>query len=138
MAKMRCSIGPPNRVANLLPSSTPQAPPKVKPASNCSGGCAAPRYIRKPVPETRAITAIEVAVAASIDNGLTSLFEIKIDHFERITYLMKKYRDLPMDLADASLVILAETIGEGGILSTDRRDFHTYRWKERKPFQNLL
>ena len=24
------------------------------------------------------------------------------------------------------------------ILSTDRRDFRTYRWKNRKPFKNLL
>jgi predicted nucleic acid-binding protein len=51
---------------------------------------------------------------------------------------MVKYRDLPMDLADASLVILAEELGHGRILSTDTRDYRTYRWKNRKPFQNLL
>jgi len=51
---------------------------------------------------------------------------------------MQKYADLPMDLADASLVILAEKLGHGRILSTDMRDFQTYRWKNRKPFQNLL
>lgn len=44
---------------------------------------------------------------------------------------MKQYSDLPMDLADASLVLLAEEIGHGRIVSTDRRDFHTYRWKNR-------
>lgn len=43
-----------------------------------------------------------------------------------------------MDLADASLVMAAEKIGQGNILSTDRRDFDTYRWKNRKPFHNLL
>ena len=32
---------------------------------------------------------------------------------------MQKYRDLPMDLADASLVILAEELGSGQILSVD-------------------
>ena len=52
--------------------------------------------------------------------------------------LMQKYRDLPMDLADASLVLLAEQLGSGRILSTDERDFKTYRWKSRKPFKNLL
>lgn len=36
---------------------------------------------------------------------------------------MKQYSDLPMDLADASLVLLAEEIGHGRIVSTDRRDF---------------
>jgi predicted nucleic acid-binding protein len=43
-----------------------------------------------------------------------------------------------MDLADASLVILAEELGTGDILSTDQRDFGAYRWKSRKPFRNLL
>ena len=52
--------------------------------------------------------------------------------------LIKKYADLPMDLADASLVILAEELGHGRILSTDLRYFRTYRWKNHNPFQNLL
>lgn len=56
----------------------------------------------------------------------------------RILRLMKDYADLPMDLADASLVILAERLEDGRILSTDERDFRTYRWKNRRPFKNLL
>jgi predicted nucleic acid-binding protein len=52
--------------------------------------------------------------------------------------LMRRYRDLPMDLADASLVILAEQLGEGRILSTDLRDFAGYRWKNTRPFTNVL
>jgi uncharacterized protein len=52
--------------------------------------------------------------------------------------LMRRYANLPMDLADASLVLLAEHLGHGRILSTDRRDFGAYRWKNRKPFKNLL
>lgn len=43
-----------------------------------------------------------------------------------------------MDLADASLVLVAEEFGEGRIVSTDERDFHTYRWKNHHPFSNLL
>jgi predicted nucleic acid-binding protein len=43
-----------------------------------------------------------------------------------------------MDFADASLVLLAGQLGDGRILSTDERDFRTYRWKSRKPFHNLL
>jgi predicted nucleic acid-binding protein len=42
------------------------------------------------------------------------------------------------DLADASLVILAEELGSGQILSVDYRDFNTYRWNDMEPFQNLL
>ena len=51
---------------------------------------------------------------------------------------MQHYADLPMDLADASLVVLAEELGSGRIFSTDQRDFHAYRWKNRRPFRNLL
>lgn len=55
-----------------------------------------------------------------------------------IASMMRRYAKLPMDLADASLVLLAEHLGHGRILSTDQRDFRTYRWKTRKPFHNLL
>ncbi len=58
--------------------------------------------------------------------------------YARVPELMRRYADLPMDLADASLVLLAEHLGHGRILSTDRRDFRTYRFKNRKPFQNLM
>jgi len=56
----------------------------------------------------------------------------------RMVYLMRRYSNLPMDLADASLVLLAEQLGEGRILSTDRRYFSGYRWKNTHPFTNLL
>jgi predicted nucleic acid-binding protein len=55
------------------------------------------------------------------------VFDLKTKHCQRIEELMQKYRDLPMDLADASLVILAEELGSGQILSVDYRDFNTYR-----------
>jgi uncharacterized protein len=59
-------------------------------------------------------------------------------HSKRMIQAMEKYADLPMDLADASLVVLAEHLGHGRILTTDQRDFHAYRWKSQHPFQNLL
>jgi len=43
-----------------------------------------------------------------------------------------------MDLADASMVVLADELGHGRILSTDQRDFSAYRWKNHEPFENLL
>ena len=66
------------------------------------------------------------------------LFTLDASHLPRIGRLMHQYADLPMDLADASLVILAEHLGHGRIVSTDRRDFRTYRWKNHHPFHNLL
>ncbi len=44
----------------------------------------------------------------------------------RILDLMAQYRDRPMDLADASLVTLAEAAGYERIFSIDS-DFHVYR-----------
>jgi predicted nucleic acid-binding protein len=70
--------------------------------------------------------------------GLFRLFTIENQHLPRMAKLMKQYADLPMDLADASLVLLAEELGHGRVVSTDRRDFHTYRWKNQHPFTNLL
>lgn len=70
--------------------------------------------------------------------GLFSLFTIGESHLPRMAQLMTQYADLPMDLADASLVLLAEELGHGRIVSTDRRDFQTYRWKNHQPFSNLL
>lgn len=40
---------------------------------------------------------------------------------------MQKYKDLPMDLADVSLVILTEELGHGQILSVDYQDFQVIR-----------
>lgn len=78
------------------------------------------------------------AFVESAMRGAFEIFEIAPQKLPAVLALMRKYRSLPMDWADASLVLLAEELGSGKILSTDRRDFETYRWKERKPFENLL
>ena len=88
--------------------------------------------------QRRAGLDIAQRVLASIDAGAAKLFDLNSDHLSRAIELMEKYRTLPMDLADASLVICAEETGDGRILSTDTRDFGAYRWKRRKPFRNLL
>lgn len=41
--------------------------------------------------------------------------------------LMERYADHPMDLADASLVVAAESMGTRRIFTIDRRDFDVYR-----------
>jgi len=78
------------------------------------------------------------ALLNKVGKGKLKVFELTQVHCPDAIKLMNKYRDLPMDLADASLVILAEHLGHGRILSVDQRDFNTYRWKNTKPFQNLL
>lgn len=79
-----------------------------------------------------------IAFVRSAALGAFDVFELDRSHLPRVEALMEKYRSLPMDLADASLVIAAEESGSGDILSTDVRDFGAYRWKNRKPFRNAL
>ncbi|MDN5870039.1 MAG: PIN domain-containing protein [Nitrococcus sp.] len=74
----------------------------------------------------------------SYEAGAFEVFDLSQNHAPVLTKLMKKYASLPMDLADASLIVLAEHLGDGRILSTDQRDFKSYRWKQHKPFRNLL
>jgi len=45
----------------------------------------------------------------------------------RMRELMEKYRDLPMDLADAAIVRVAEREGIRRVFTIDRRDFSLYR-----------
>jgi len=74
----------------------------------------------------------------AVAQGACYLPALPEDASGRMAHLMRRYQNLPMDLADASLVVLAEQLSEGRILSTDRRNFDGYRWKNTRPFVNLL
>lgn len=52
----------------------------------------------------------------------------------RMKELMKKYRDVPMDLADASLVATAETLNNRQIFTLDK-DFFVYRLYGKEAFE---
>lgn len=49
------------------------------------------------------------------------------DDWPRMRELMWKYRDLPMDLADAALVRVAERDNLRRVFTIDRQDFEIYR-----------
>lgn len=55
---------------------------------------------------------------------------------ERVQALMEQYRDVPMDLADATLVALAEQRGISRIFTLDS-DFHIYRIRDRRQLELL-
>jgi predicted nucleic acid-binding protein len=48
--------------------------------------------------------------------------------------LMEKYSDLPMDFADATLVLLADMLRVVQIVTLDRRGFQIFRTRSKKPF----
>lgn len=75
---------------------------------------------------------------ADVADGQLMVWDLPLARCQALPALMQKDANLPMDLADASLVLLAEHLGHGRILSTDERDFGAYRWKQQHPFDNLL
>ena len=70
------------------------------------------------------------AQSAAIDFVLKSVVELIPTSFEslaKVKNLMKKYSDLPMDYADATIVCLAIDTEIGNIATFDKRDFGIYR-----------
>ena len=59
--------------------------------------------------------------------GIVRLLPLESDDYGRMRELMKKYRSLPMDLADAALVTVAERERLRRVFTLDRRDFSIYR-----------
>ena len=59
-------------------------------------------------------------------NKLLVVYEIQEQDYPRLLELMEQYQDRPMDLADASLVLVAERTGFRRILTLDS-DFLFYR-----------
>ncbi len=82
--------------------------------------------------------AVAVQFMHNVADGFCAVHNCNPAEIGRMAQLMQQYADLPMDLADASLVLLAEHLGDGRIVSTDRRDFQAYRFKNHDPFRNLL
>jgi len=53
----------------------------------------------------------------------------------RVLDLLHRYADRPMDLADATLVALAEQLGLYRVFTLDRADFGIYRAHRRRAFE---
>ena len=56
---------------------------------------------------------------------------------KRVSVLMEKYRNVPMDYADATLVALGEELGTDLVFTLDQRGFSAYRLNQRGSFQLL-
>ncbi len=68
-------------------------------------------------------------------SGGVRVVDISENLHSRMRDLMQKYADLPMDLADASLVVLAEDLKIRTVFTLDRRDFSRYRPRHCKHFE---
>lgn len=66
--------------------------------------------------------ALDFVLAAQIP--VVALDRRALSHAAR---LMRRYADVPMDFADATLVVVAEATGTRRVFTLDRRGFGTYR-----------
>lgn len=71
-----------------------------------------------------------------VASGLVVLHTPGAGEWERMRGLMNKYKDSPMDLADASLVSAAESLGIRRVFTVDRH-FRAYRIEDRHAFEIL-
>ena len=71
-----------------------------------------------------------------VSSGRLVLADLSEAAVERSARLMAKYADLPMDLADATLVALAEERGQRRMFTLDS-DFRVYRFNGRGRFEIL-
>jgi predicted nucleic acid-binding protein len=62
-----------------------------------------------------------------IERGGLSVWFFDEELLSRACELMETYSDHPMDLADASLVVAAESLGTRKVFTVDRNDFEIYR-----------
>jgi predicted nucleic acid-binding protein len=71
-------------------------------------------------------------------SGLQVLDFSDAAHLAEAARRMEKYRNVPMDYADATLVLLAERLGLFDLLTLDRRGFSVFRSERGKHFVLVL
>jgi predicted nucleic acid-binding protein len=71
------------------------------------------------------------------ETGAVELLPLERQDLPAMKRLMEKYRDLPMELADAALVHVAGREDLRRVLTFDQRDFAVYRLPRKGPFTLL-
>ncbi|MBI9108761.1 MAG: PIN domain-containing protein [Spirochaetales bacterium] len=72
-----------------------------------------------------------------VDLGGIAIENIDNEDIARIIELSKKYSDVPMDLADASLVVLSEKKNIKEIITIDS-DYYIYRTIKKEMIENIF
>jgi predicted nucleic acid-binding protein len=77
------------------------------------------------------------AILENIDRGIFQIpFQLS-QSASAVRAILRKYRDIPADFADACLIHLADILDSGKILTLDS-DFHSYRWRRTRLFDLLI
>jgi predicted nucleic acid-binding protein len=72
-----------------------------------------------------------------LDRGVVQLGLVLQEHFAEVSALMRRYSNVPMSLADACLVRLAELVPHCVLFTLDR-DFRIYRRHKREKMPLLI
>ena len=75
-----------------------------------------------------------LALLAMLRRGALDVEELHRLDLERIEEFLRKYRG--SDLADASIIVLAERFGVTDVITVDRTDFGIYRTRSGRVFVN--
>jgi predicted nucleic acid-binding protein len=100
----------------------------------------------KPVLTTEAVVTESTHLLGRFEGGARAVLRFVLeggavlvpgsrDALERAEEIMRKYADVDLDYADATLVVLAEDAGTGHVFTLDRRDFGALRWRGNRAFQ---
>jgi len=100
----------------------------------------------KPVLITEAVITEATHLLGRVPGGATAVLRFvleggavlvpgSLEALRRAEAVVRKYADRSLDYADATLVILAEDAGTRHVLTLDRRDFASLRWRGNRPFQ---
>jgi hypothetical protein len=79
----------------------------------------------------------QLALLSEVADGAYELAEFGREDIEAAAVVMKRYADLRVGLADASIVVLAEKHGIVDVLTFDQRHFRTMRGPSGRPFRLL-
>ena len=79
----------------------------------------------------------QVALLEWVYRGGLELLQLDSAAIRRVIELTKKYDDVPMDLADATLVVAAERLEIRDIISIDT-DFYVYRTTDKEHVHNIF
>ena len=90
------------------------------PMITCEAVLAEATYLTRAVPDARA------ALIEMLAEGFLTIGMALADHYSAILTMVRRYTDVPMSLADACLVRLAELHPQSQVLTLDS-DFAVYR-----------
>jgi predicted nucleic acid-binding protein len=76
------------------------------------------------------VKAQEAAISFVL-NSVVDLVPSSVEGLKKAMELMRKYSDLPMDYADATIVCLAMETGIYNVITLDKKDFSIYRIKNK-------